>query len=61
MTAFVCRRCTDHLCEHQEKCNMLLRWYDYQLTFWRPCECQERCGGPVFPVTVRSVTTISTR
>lgn len=62
MTAFVCRRCTDHLCEHQEKCNMLLRWYGCQWsgTFWRPCECQERGGGPVFPVTVRSGTPPST-
>lgn len=56
MVAFVCRRCTDHLCEHEEECNMLLRWYDCQWdgTFWRACECPERGGGPVFPVTVRS-------
>lgn len=56
MTAFVCRRCTDRLCEHEEQCNMLLRWYDCQRdgTFWRPCECPERGEGPVFPVTVRN-------
>jgi hypothetical protein len=54
MTAFVCRRCTEHLCEHEEKCDMLLRWYDckWSGTFWRPCECQERGEVPVFPVTV---------
>jgi len=41
---------------------MLLRWYDCQRsgTFWRPCECQDRGGGPVFPVTVRSGTPQST-
>jgi hypothetical protein len=55
MTAFVCCRCTEYLCEHEEKCDMLLRWYDckWSGTFWRPCECQERGERPVFPVTVR--------